>query len=105
MDASTEFATAFEDEFASELVGDSSPSVAGRICPASYSYSPSEFARPADVIGDVLYVIGGLYGNRPALAEIERMALCEETRPQLVFNGDFHWFDAAADSFAWIDRA
>ena len=79
-------------------------SVAGRVCPASYSYSPSCFARPAETSGDVLYVVGGLYGNRFALAEIERMASCEETPPQLVFNGDFHWFDAEPASFVYIER-
>ncbi len=79
--------------------------VAGRVCPASYSYSPSSFARPPEVQADVLYVIGGLYGNRFALAEIERMAKCEEERAQLVFNGDFHWFDAEPESFRRIDDA
>lgn len=79
--------------------------LAGRICPASYGYSPASFARPPELSADVLYVIGGLYGNRFALAEIERMAKSEETQPQLVFNGDYHWFDAAPDTFAWIDNA
>ncbi|MGH6609989.1 MAG: metallophosphoesterase family protein [Burkholderiaceae bacterium] len=77
--------------------------VAGRICPASYSYSPSSFARSPDLTADVLYVIGGLYGNRFALAEIERMAECEDFRTQLVFNGDYHWFDADPDVFAHVD--
>ncbi len=77
---------------------------AGRICPASYSYSPSSFARPPELRADVLYVVGGLYGNRFALAEIERMAELEETRPELVFNGDYHWFDADPDAFARIDH-
>lgn len=79
------------------------PEAAGRICPASYGYSPSVFARPPEVVAEVVYVIGGLYGNRFALAEIERMSQCEETRPQLVFNGDFHWFDTASDVFSLID--
>ena len=79
--------------------------VAGRICPASYSYSPSSFARPAELRAEVLYVAGGLYGNRFALAEIERMAACETAHTQIVFNGDYHWFDADADSFVHIDNA
>ncbi|HYM47717.1 MAG TPA: hypothetical protein VES91_04495 [Burkholderiaceae bacterium] len=85
-----------------------SPAVAGRagrICPASYSYSPSSFARPPELRAEVLYVVGGLYGNRFALAEIERMAECETAHTQIVFNGDFHWFDADADSFMRIDKA
>ena len=79
--------------------------VAGRVCPASYSYSPSSFARPPELRAEVLYVVGGLYGNRFALAEIERMAGCETARTQIVFNGDFHWFDADAESFMHIDHA
>lgn len=77
---------------------------AGRVCPASYSYSPSVFARAPEVVAEVLYVIGGLYGNRFALAEVERMAQCEESRAHLVFNGDFHWFDAAPDVFSLIEN-
>ena len=79
--------------------------LAGRSCPASYSYSPSAFARPAEVSGNVLYVVGGLYGNRFALAEIERLAACEESKAQLVFNGDYHWFDVDCGVFAHIEGA
>ncbi|HVE90031.1 MAG TPA: hypothetical protein VNA44_10055 [Burkholderiaceae bacterium] len=53
----------------------------------------------------MLYVVGGLYGNRFALAEIERMAGCETAQAQVIFNGDFHWFDADAEAFAHIDTA
>ena len=79
--------------------------VAGRICPASYSYSPSVFARDPDLRAEVLYVVGGLYGNRFALAEIQRMAECETARAQIVFNGDYHWFDADPESFTHINTA
>jgi hypothetical protein len=75
----------------------------GRICPASYAYSPTVFARHADFDAEVLYVIGGLYGNVPALREIERMAALEPVRPQLVFNGDFHWFDIDPAAFEAIE--
>ncbi len=78
--------------------------VAGRICPASYSYSPSLFARAAELRTEVLYVVGGLYGNRFALAEIERMAACETVHTQIVLNGDYHWFDADADAFMHIEN-
>jgi hypothetical protein len=76
----------------------------GRVCPADYSYSPTVFARPADVATEVLYVVGGLYGNLPALAAIERMTAAENAPATIVFNGDFHWFDAEADWFADIER-
>jgi hypothetical protein len=77
----------------------------GRGCPAAYSYSPRTLAREADVDADVLYVIGGLYGNLQALVEIERMAALETPAATLVFNGDFHWFDADAAWCVDVERA
>lgn len=76
----------------------------GRTCPPSYGYSPRALARPADISADVLYVIGGLYGNALALEAIERMAAQEAVTPALVFNGDFHWFDAEPAAFAEIQH-
>ncbi len=73
---------------------------AGRMCPVDYRYSASVLDRPAELTADVLYVAGGLYGNLAALAEIERLAAREDA--QVVFNGDFHWFDAEPDWFAEI---
>ena len=77
----------------------------GRSCPASYGYAPSVFARPADFEADVLYVVGGLYGNLPALLELERMAALEREAVRIIFNGDYHWFDAAPADFAAVERA
>ncbi len=77
---------------------------AGRICPRDYAYAPSVFARAPDFAADTLYLVGGLYGNLAALAAIEKLAAAERTRPQIVFNGDFHWFDAEPDWFAQIER-
>jgi hypothetical protein len=77
----------------------------GRACPPAYGYAPSVFARPHDVSADVLYVVGGLYGNIAALQEIERMAAQDTAPARLVFNGDFHWFDAEAADFLAVDRA
>jgi hypothetical protein len=62
-------------------------------------------AREAEVHADVLYVIGGLYGNLQALAEIERMAALEKAAATLVFNGDHHWFDADAAWCEAVERA
>lgn len=76
----------------------------GRICPPSYGYSPRDLARPAQFTTDVLYVIGGLYGNALALDTIDAMAAEETVVPLRVFNGDFHWFDAEAAEFAAIQR-
>ena len=78
-------------------------SAAGRMCPVDYRYSPSVFAREPDLTVDVLYVVGGLYGNLAALEEVERLAAAEHDQVAVVFNGDFHWFDADPDWFAAID--
>ena len=80
------------------------PLAAGRMCPADYAYAPTVFARPPDFATDTLYVVGGLYGNLAALGEIERLAAGERNAPAIVFNGDFHWFDAEPDWFAAIER-
>jgi hypothetical protein len=77
---------------------------AGRICPRDYAYAPSVFARAADFSADTLYVVGGLYGNLAALEAIETLAAQEATPPDIVFNGDFHWFDAEPGWFAAIER-
>jgi hypothetical protein len=77
---------------------------AGRICPRDYNYAPSVFARVADFSADTLYVVGGLYGNLEALTAIKMLAAQEATPPEIVFNGDFHWFDAEPDWFAGIEQ-
>ena len=77
---------------------------AGRNCPRDYAYAPAVLARAADFAAETLYVVGGLYGNLAALDTIERLSAEELTTPQIVFNGDFHWFDAEPDWFAAIER-
>ena len=75
---------------------------AGRTCPADYRYAPSVLDRAPEFAAEVLYVVGGLYGNLPALDCVERLADSEGAT--LLFNGDFHWFDADRDWFAEIER-
>lgn len=75
---------------------------AGRVCPLDYTYAPDVLARAADFAADTVYVAGGLYGNLAALATIEQMAARENAT--IVFNGDFHWFDAEPAWFAEIER-
>jgi hypothetical protein len=77
----------------------------GRSCPLHYRYSPSTFAREADLRADTLYVVGGLYGNGPALAVILDMLSQERGSAALVFNGDFNWFNADDDGFEAINTA
>ncbi len=77
---------------------------AGRICPRDYTYSLAELARLPDFSADTLYVAGGLYGNLTALAAIEKLAAAERAPPEIVFNGDFHWFDAEPAWFASVGQ-
>ena len=53
----------------------------------------------------MLYVVGGLYGNLAALDAVERPRRAGDGAGTLVFNGDFHWFDAEPQWFAAIDAA
>ncbi|MFQ9366126.1 MAG: hypothetical protein ACLR2P_11575 [Bilophila wadsworthia] len=53
---------------------------------------------------DTLYVIGGLYGNLPALKKVLEMAGREPVKPVLVFNGDFNWFNIDDAGFESVNR-
>lgn len=75
----------------------------GRTCPLGYRYSATVFKRIADLQAATIYVIGGLYGNRAALAEILKMAALEKVAPTLVFNGDFNWFNIHPDDFVAVN--
>jgi hypothetical protein len=86
--------------FTSNSNSDSQP---GRSCPLHYRYSPQVFARAPDFTADTLYVIGGLYGNVPALEAILELAAHEPAPVTLVFNGDFNWFNIADTSFRTIN--
>ncbi len=86
------------------LAGARADAGAGRMCPRDYRYAPAELNRAPDLSAELLYVVGGLYGNLAALDTIERMAAAEHAPVTIVFNGDFHWFDAAPDWFAEMER-
>lgn len=72
---------------------DSPDAQPGRSCPLHYRYTPACFARAAEAACEVLYVVGGLYGNGEALDAVLRLFDAERGDKRLVFNGDFHWFD------------
>jgi hypothetical protein len=74
----------------------------GRVCPQDYHYGAGSLSRVAEIDAATLYVVGGLYGNRPALDAIELLA--ESEQATLVFNGDFHWFDRNAANFADVNH-
>jgi hypothetical protein len=79
----------------------------GRSCPLAYRYQSSSLCADITTVNDdVLYIIGGLYGNPFALDEIERMARAEERlgrRVKRIFNGDFNWFNASNALFREIN--
>lgn len=80
---------------------------AGRSCPLHYRYRPEVFASaaPDDLRElDVLYVVGGVYGNPLALQAVLDLFDREKGRKRLVFNGDFHWFDVDAAGFDQVQR-
>jgi hypothetical protein len=77
---------------------------AGRVCPLHYRYAPRVFARPAEAQCEVLFVVGGLYGNPFALDAVLELFERETAPKRLVFNGDFHWFDSDPAVFADIQR-
>jgi len=82
-------------------------SIAGRSCPLSYRYDPSVFNREPAFTAEILYVIGGLYGNVEALRAISQLKNDEERRGghvALVFNGDFNWFDVDDSDFREVNQ-
>lgn len=82
---------------------DLSPGAAGRVCPLRYRYGPAAIAQAKERAATTLYVVGGLYGNVPALDAVERMARMEPEAPTLCFNGDFNWFNVDDHTFAEIN--
>jgi hypothetical protein len=76
----------------------------GRSCPLHYRYAPHSLQRAPEVVADTLYVVGGLYGNLPALQAVQAMAAAERAPVTLVFNGDFNWFNIDAAGFAAVNE-
>ena len=82
---------------------------AGRSCPLHYRYEPEVFAAPATLRAETLYVVGGVYGNVQSLRRVFAMKSEEERtsggQVDLLFNGDFNWFDCDADGFREVNEA
>lgn len=78
--------------------------IPGRNCPPDYRYDASIFREHASTATETLYVVGGLYGNEPALDEVIRMFERERGAKHLVFNGDFNWFNIAPERFRRINE-
>lgn len=64
----------------------------GRSCPLDYMLPADSFDGEPLFECPSLFVVGGLYGNRQALAALEKR-LAAEPGARVVFNGDLHWFD------------
>jgi predicted phosphodiesterase len=81
------------------------PGLAGRFCPPDYRIDSKSFVRsPTTLSFDVLYVVGGLYGNTEALNLICDAFDKEPSKKKgMVFNGDFHWFDVQPKEFLAIE--
>ena len=75
----------------------------GRTCPLHYRYSPAVFARAPDLEADTLYVVGGLYGNPLALQSVLNMLSDERGSAEVIFNGDFNWFNIDDSGFRAIN--
>ena len=84
-------------------------STPGRTCPRTYRTRPEALREQSPLTTETVYVIGGLYGNEAALAAVEALAEREveagRPRPVLLFNGDFHWFNATPDAFRRVNEA
>lgn len=76
---------------------------AGRDCPLDYRLARDAFSGSALFDCETLYVVGGLYGNRQALAALEKRVAAEPTA-RVVFNGDAHWFDRDPALFQQIEQ-
>ena len=76
----------------------------GRSCPLHYRYAPAVFADAEALSCEVLYVVGGLYGNQPALDQVLALFDAEPGAKRLVFNGDFNWFNTDPAAFERLNR-
>lgn len=74
-------------------------------CPLSYRYSPADLAAsttPEISVANVVFVVGGLYGNIEALEAVEARAAAE-FEAKIIFNGDFNFFNASAKDWDTIN--
>lgn len=88
-------------EIAGRNIQDTAP---GRVCPVSYCYGANALGAPTSLRAETIWVAGGLYGNVEALERLLELYQAEPGDKALVFNGDFHWFDAARDDFLRVNE-
>lgn len=78
----------------------------GRVCPLSYRHGAEALRTAMRIDADPAWIVGGLYGNVEALAALRTRVEADRAQglsPRVIFNGDYHWFDAAADDFDRIE--
>jgi len=80
--------------------------VPGRVCPLSYRHGAEALHTATRVDADPAWIVGGLYGNVDALAALQARVDADRGQglsPRIIFNGDYHWFDANPDDFDRIE--
>ena len=60
----------------------------GRHCPLHYRYRPQSLAALPERDAGTLYVVGGLYGNLPALDALEGLLAAEREPATVVFSSE-----------------
>ena len=74
----------------------------GRNCSLEYILQKDWTKKSKKLEEEVIYIVGGLYGNRYALEIINKMA--QDENAKVVFNGDMHWFDVEKEDFLMIEE-
>ena len=74
----------------------------GRNCSLEYILQKDWTKKSKKLEEEVIYIVGGLYGNRYALEIINKMTHDENAK--VVFNGDMHWFDVEKEDFLKIEE-
>lgn len=74
----------------------------GRNCSLDYILKKDWTKKIIKCDNDVLYIVGGLYGNSFALDIINKKA--KEENAKIIFNGDMHWFDVEEKDFLKIEE-
>jgi hypothetical protein len=69
--------------------------------------SPKLIRNSKDLNSDIVYVVGGLYGNIEALDAIECRVKEDEVaakKPLVVFNGDFNFFNNKDEEWVNVNK-
>ena len=69
----------------------------GRNCSLEYILQKDWTKKSEKLEEEVIYIVGGLYGNRYALEIINKMAHDENAK--IIFNGDIHCFYVEMEFF------